>query len=168
MGTNARKRRIFIWQMVILCLLILLGIFGYRYFSRLIGDEGVVVRFAGADGVVSEPISLEIAANDADRTKGLMFRRELKPNTGMIFVFPREDRHSFWMRNTYVSLDMVFVNKERKVVGILEHVPVLNDEPRTIGAPSQYVIELPAGSASIQKISVGAEMKIDGTLPQGK
>jgi uncharacterized membrane protein (UPF0127 family) len=64
---------------------------------------------------------------------------------GMLFYLaPRED-HSFWMRNTCIPLDMLFVDDSGTIVGILPEVPILNDEPRSVGRPSSYVLETNAG-----------------------
>lgn len=94
-----------------------------------------------------------------------MFRKSLGAQEGMVFVFPNDEDHSFWMKNTYIPLDMVFVSKEMRVVGILPDVPPLTEEPRSVGFPSRYVLEFAAGAMKASGIATGAHVTIDGTLP---
>ena len=99
----------------------------------------VTLSFVTANGP-SPSFTMEVVANDADRSRGVMFRRELAQNEGMRFIFPGEVIRSFWMKNTLIPLDMVFVSSDRKVLGMLENVPPLTEEPRTVGKPSMYVL----------------------------
>src|SRR4051812_25176543 len=64
-------------------------------------------------------VRVEIANSDESRTRGLMFRRDLPPDTGMIFVFPSSDEHAFWMHNTPLSLDLIFLGDDRAVAGVV-------------------------------------------------
>jgi uncharacterized membrane protein (UPF0127 family) len=96
-----------------------------------------------------------------------MFRRQLDEQGGMLFVFPEQDVHSFWMKNTVLSLDMVFVSADWRVVGILKRVPPMNEEPRRVEQPSQYVLEFQAGTADRIGLVEGATVKVDGVLPRG-
>jgi uncharacterized membrane protein (UPF0127 family) len=124
----------------------------------------VSVSFVTPSGT-SPSFSMEVVANDADRSRGLMFRRELQSNEGMLFVFPDEIKRSFWMKNTLIPLDMVFVSSDRKVVGILSHVPPLTEESRSVGKPSMYVLEFAGGTMRKFGIEAGASVLIDGKLP---
>ncbi len=124
------------------------------------------LSFSFDDGRVSPPMTMEVAATDPERAKGLMFRRSLQPDHGMIFIFEREEPHSFWMRNTLIPLDMVFVSKDLRVVGFLEDVPPLTENPRSVGAPSQYVLEFSAGTVRRLGVQVGSKINIIGALPK--
>jgi uncharacterized membrane protein (UPF0127 family) len=110
---------------------------------------------------------MEVVASPEARAKGLMFRRELGQQQGMLFVFPEQENHSFWMKNTVLSLDMVFVSADWRVVGILKRVPPMNEEPRRIEQDSQYVLEFQAGTADRIGLDEGARVKVDGVLPRG-
>ncbi len=94
-----------------------------------------------------------------------MFRKELSTDTGMLFIFPETKDHSFYMKNTYVSLDMIFVSEDMKIVGILENVPILNETPRTVGKPSRYTIEVIAGTTKRLGLKLGDLVKFDSPLP---
>src|SRR4051812_36839071 len=85
-------------------------------------------------------VKVEIVSDDAGRNRGLMFRRELKPDTGMLFVFQESSEHTFWMHNTLISLDMIFLGEDRSVVGIYPSAPPKTDNPRSVGKPSRYVV----------------------------
>lgn len=93
-------------------------------------------------------VRVEIAATDADRARGLMFRRELPQDHGMVFVFDRSAVQSFWMHNTLISLDMIFIGEDRRVAGIVAAAPPQTDAPRSVGKPSRYVVEVAAGEAA--------------------
>src|SRR5919109_1320469 len=82
------------------------------------------VRFETARG--PWVVKVEIAGDDATRTRGLMFRRSLLPDHGMVFVFPSSGEHSFWMHNTELALDLIFLDEARAVIGV-----VANAAPRT-------------------------------------
>lgn len=124
------------------------------------GDSRKIVKFKLTDGSYSQPFKVEIAESEAERQKGLMYRKHLSDDEGMLFIFPGEDEDRiFWMKNTYISLDMIFIDSNKKVVGILEEVPILNDVPRKVEKPSKYVVELAAGVAGKNRIQEGAVME---------
>lgn len=133
--------------------------------SKLPVVEG---RFLTASGSESPTFRLEVCSNDGERALGLMYRRSLPQDAGMIFVFPEERQNSFWMKNTYVPLDMVFVAQDMKVVGILHDVPPLNQLPRTVGKPSMYVLEFPAGTMRRLGVEEGAALKLLNPLPRAQ
>jgi len=85
----------------------------------------------------------------------------------MIFVFTRESPHAFWMKNTVIPLDMVFVSEQWRVVGFLQDVPPLTEDPRSIEAHSRYVLEFSAGTVKRLGLHVGAQVNIRGDLPRG-
>lgn len=123
------------------------------------------LRFISPDGQSGETIRAEVARTNAIRQKGLMYRRELAPAHGMIFVFPGPDRDiQMWMKNTYISLDMVFIDSSFKVVGVLHDIPTLNLKPRTVAAKAKYLLEIAAGEARRMNIVQGAKLQVDETL----
>ena len=106
---------------------------------------------------------IEIARTEAERARGLMFRPVVPQDTGMLFDMGAESIHAFWMRNTLASLDMLFLDRELRVVGLLRDVPTRNDLPRAVDAPSWYVLELAAGTAQRTGLGVGTQFKLRQT-----
>lgn len=111
--------------------------------------------------------NVEIVNDNQGRQTGLMYRREMDQRQGMLFVYPKVERHSHWMRNTYISLDMLFLGEDRKVVGIVPEVPILNDMPRGVDRDSLYVLELVAGEAARLGIKDGDVLVCDNPIPTG-
>ncbi len=100
-------------------------------------------------------VQVEVAATPAARTKGLMYRQSLATNAGMVFVFANEEVLSFWMKNTYVALDMIFLSANKTVVGVVAHAEPLTETPRGVDAPAQYVVEVNASYAQEHGIVAG-------------
>lgn len=93
----------------------------------------------------SRTIAVEIADEPAEQTKGLMDRMYLAPDRGMLFVYPDEAERHFWMHNTHISLDMIFLDGNRFIVGIIRRAKPDSDDALTIGKPARYVLEVEAG-----------------------
>jgi uncharacterized membrane protein (UPF0127 family) len=108
---------------------------------------------------------VEIADTPSKREMGLQYRRDLAADRGMIFLFPVESQQSFWMKNTPLPLDMIFINRERKIVGIVEQTVPFSLDARSVGAPSQYVLEINGGLAKRHAIKAGDAVRFDG-IPQ--
>lgn len=115
------------------------------------------LQFMSAEGDTLQSIEIEVAANEARRTQGLMNRTSLPNNAGMLFIFEQQEEElSFWMRNTLISLDLIFLNAQREVVHIAKYTQIQSDAPITSTAPSQYVVEVNAGFADTHKIEIGS------------
>ena len=104
---------------------------------------------------------IELAASDPERTRGLMFRRKMHPDFGMLFVFDDDRVRSFWMKNTYIPLDMVHVDSHGAVVGVVANAEPMTTSPRQTGKPARYVLELVAGKAAEKGIAEGATMRLE-------
>jgi len=109
-------------------------------------------------------LAVEIADTAQLRTRGLMWRSELPDGTGMLFIFPTEVVQSFWMRNTLIPLDMLFVDRTGKVVGTVQWAEPRTLTSRTVGKPSLYVLEVPGGWASRNGVRAGAKVELEGEL----
>lgn len=118
------------------------------------------VRFETARGPWI--VRVEIAADDASRARGLMYRRSLDPDHGMIFVFPTTEEHSFWMHNTLLALDMIFLDDSRAVVGVVANAAPQTDTARTVGKPSRYVVEVAGGEAAAHAVVPGTRAAFIG------
>jgi uncharacterized membrane protein (UPF0127 family) len=118
---------------------------------------------AGADaGTKSVAVKVEIAEKNPDRMRGLMYRTEMAEDHGMIFRFEARDVQSFWMRNTCIPLDMLFIDDDGTIVGIEENVPTLNDETYSCGCRSKYVLELNAGWSRRHGVVAGQRVRLEG------
>jgi uncharacterized membrane protein (UPF0127 family) len=103
-------------------------------------------------------LTVEVAATDEARQRGLMFRTHLPADRGMLFVFDTEDFWPFWMKNTRIPLDMIWIGSDKTVAFILEDVPPCPGDPCPTYRPlrkARYVLEVPAGSVRKWKLSVG-------------
>ncbi len=112
---------------------------------------------------------VEVADDDAERARGLMFRDELASGSGMIFVHDREEPQAYWMKNTKIPLDILYFDSARKLVAQQRDVPPCSAgdacPPYPSNAPARYVLELNAGEAAKLKLENGAELKL-GNIPK--
>jgi uncharacterized protein len=122
-------------------------------------QQGLVGVFSSNPQV---QISLEVAADERARTLGLMHRTDVTETKGMVFVFPDLAKHDFWMRNTPLSLDMIHLDEQQNVVGIVSAATPFSQEILSIGVPSKYVIELKAGAVAALGVAPGIRFESDG------
>ncbi len=90
---------------------------------------------------------VEMALTSIQQEYGLMCRTSLAKDRGMLFVFPRATQQAFWMRNTLIPLDIVYIAADGRVVSIVKHAKPLNEKPLPSGAPALATLELAAGRA---------------------
>ena len=113
---------------------------------------------------------VEIADDDAERARGLMFRDELAAGSGMIFIHDREEPQAYWMKNTRIPLDILYFDSARKLIAQQRDVPPCSAgdacPPYPSNAPARYVLELNAGEAAKLKLENGAELKLGGGIPK--
>lgn len=107
-------------------------------------------------------VLVELAENDDDRQRGLMYRKSMPENSGMLFVFQERTNHSFWMHNTCIPLDMLFIDRDGTIMGIEENTPTMSDRTHQVGCPSTYVLELNAGWTRSHGVKAGQKVKIEG------
>jgi len=107
--------------------------------------------------------TIEIAADDKSREHGLMDRTEMAADHGMLFVFDDDAMRTFWMKNTKISLDMLFFDGDRKLISIQHNVPPCVADPcaaYSSGAPARYVLELNAGESEKLGLTSGDPIEI--------
>lgn len=110
-------------------------------------------------------IRLELAVTDEDREIGLMFRDVVPAGTGMLFLFPQDGIWPFWMKNTMVGLDFIWLDAAGKVVEVRADVPPCRADPCPSYAPtasSRAMLEMVAGSAAKHGITPGATLRFSG------
>jgi uncharacterized membrane protein (UPF0127 family) len=105
-------------------------------------------------------VHLELALTPPQQQRGLMHRRYMREDAGMIFVFPTEEPRSFWMRNTLIPLDMVFVRSDGVVDSLVERAEPLTETSRRSAGPARFVIELNAGRAARIGIQPGDRVEL--------
>ncbi len=114
--------------------------------------------------------TVEIADDDAERSRGLMFRDELSADRGMIFIHNEEVPQAYWMKNTKIPLDILYFDRSRKLVSASERVPPcsLGDQcpPFPSSGPALYVLELNAGLVESMGVKPGDELVFGPTIPK--
>ncbi|WP_271680576.1 DUF192 domain-containing protein [Thermomonas mangrovi] len=123
-------------------------------------------------GLGNQRYAIEIADDDAERARGLMFRDALPTGHGMLFIHDAEEPQAYWMKNTKIPLDILYFDDERKLVAQQRDVP-----PCSLGdgcpsypsdAPARYVLELNAGEAARLQLKDGAELRFGPGIPPAK
>ena len=108
-------------------------------------------------------IEAELAYTDANRGRGLMFREKLAPGSGMLFLFPSLEVHGFWMKNTLIPLDILWLNERKEVVYTVTAQPCKKEPCESI-TPLQkalYVLEVNAGFAKKHGIDIGTQLEFE-------
>jgi uncharacterized membrane protein (UPF0127 family) len=135
------------------------------------GQRGRFVKIFLPGG---KAVTAELAVTDVERARGLMFREKLLPDQGMLFVFEDDDFHSFWMKNTLIPLDLVWLDAARRVIHIEADVPPCREDPcPTYGPkiPARYVLELNSGSLAAWGVKLYDQLQFvlpEGVLRSGK
>lgn len=109
-------------------------------------------------------VPVEVARTDAERARGLMRRAELAPDAGMLFLFEASEDHTFWMKDTLIPLDMIFIDEDGRIVGIVERAEPLTLTPREVGAASRYVLEVNGGWAAAHGVRTGDRVRFENVL----
>lgn len=118
----------------------------------------------------AEPVTVrvELAITPEQRERGLMFRKHMEEDAGMLFVFEESEQLRFWMRNTYIPLDMIFIEPSLRVLGIVENAEPMTDTSRWVPGQSQYVVEVNAGFSRRHGLAQGTVVRFDGLPGVGR
>jgi uncharacterized protein len=114
------------------------------------------VEIASSTGV--HVFTVEVADTDATREKGLMYRKDLPDGRGMLFDFFRDQPVGFWMKNTYIPLDMIFIRSDGRIVSIAENTEPMSERVVPSGAPVRAVLEVKGGTARRLGIQPGDQV----------
>ncbi|MBU6343157.1 MAG: DUF192 domain-containing protein [Bacteroidetes bacterium] len=118
-------------------------------------QEGIL-EFYSPDGARKlQRFEIEIAHSEKEREQGLMYRKHMEDSQGMLFVFEEPDEQSFWMHNTYIPLDIIYLDENGVVVSLHKNCRPLNDTPLPSGKEAQYVVELNGGASDKIGLKVG-------------
>src|SRR5205823_6632819 len=110
-------------------------------------------------------VKVEIAADDPTRQQGLMYRDHLADDRGMIFIFPQSGDYAFWMKNCLISLDMISIDEQKKIVFVAGNVPPCQADPcpsYPLGSGAKYVLEVAAGTARKHHLEAGKSLRFEG------
>ena len=99
--------------------------------------------------------TIELALTPAQQAQGLMFRREMAPDAGMLFVFPESREQTFWMKNTFLPLDMIFIKPDGTILSIAERTVPLTETPVPSHGNAKAVLEVNGGTAARLGIKPG-------------
>lgn len=113
--------------------------------------------------LAGERVVVEVADDDAERARGLMFRDAMPRGHGMLFLHEREEPQAYWMKNTRIPLDILYFDARRRLVSQQRDVPPCSAGDRCpaypSAAPARYVLELNAGEAARMKLADGMELR---------
>jgi len=125
----------------------------------------ISLHFENPDGSKSPQLKAELALTPSEQQLGLMYRKELGETDAMLFVFPEERPRTFWMKNTYVELDMIFLDGDLKVATVVPRAVPLTETARPSVKPAKYVLEIRGGAAEKWRIAPGSVLKPEDRLP---
>ncbi len=127
-------------------------------------QQTLVIHSATGD----HQVKVEVVTEPADQARGLMYRRSLGKDSGMLFIFRQEGLQSFWMKNTLIPLDMIFVSRDLAIVDITTMQPCITDPcpAYTSRQPAQYVLEVNAGYCRSHNIIIGDKVSSASIRPE--
>ncbi len=150
--------------LVIIVLAALYFILIYRGESSKNNEEEYMFRkdgeltFLDSSGTVIIKIDIQIAQTEFDRELGLMFRKSMNENQGMLFIFPDVQVRNFWMRNTEIPLDMIFINDSKIILNIAKNTTPYSDNSYASSGPAKYVLEVNGGFSDSHNITPGTKV----------
>ncbi|HEX7701975.1 MAG TPA: DUF192 domain-containing protein [Kofleriaceae bacterium] len=126
--------------------------------------NGAKVLIATPTGEVS--VDVEVVSTEGTIERGLMYRQFMAPEAGMLFLLGVDKEWTFWMRNTLIPLDMIFIARDMTIAGIVENAEPRTETLRVVNAPSLYVLEVNGGYCAAHKVTAGAKVRFDGVPPR--
>jgi uncharacterized membrane protein (UPF0127 family) len=103
-------------------------------------------------------VAVEVVSKEPDIEKGLMFREHLGADAGMLFLMPHEKDWAFWMHNTLIPLDMIFIRRDMTIAGVVQNAEPKTDTLRKVGDKSLYVLEVNAGYTASHGVMANAKV----------
>jgi uncharacterized membrane protein (UPF0127 family) len=110
-------------------------------------------------------VHVEVAPDPETREQGLMHRDRLRDHTGMVFLFPEKGVYPFWMKNTLIPLDIMWIDEQKRVAHVKYDVPPCKADPcpnYDPGVPARYVLEVAGGVARQHNVAAGAQLRFEG------
>ncbi|WP_179345552.1 DUF192 domain-containing protein [Winogradskyella ursingii] len=117
--------------------------------------EGVLsIKKADSDSII-KTLDIEIADNEYETQTGLMYRTSMEQNQGMLFIFPDEQLRSFYMKNTKIPLDIIYIDEDKTIVSFQKNAQPMDESSLPSNVPAKYVLEINAGLADVWGFEVG-------------
>ncbi len=126
--------------------------------------DGELTFLAGEDSSAIINIDIELAEDDYERTMGLMHRYTMEEQQGMLFIMDREEPQSFWMKNTHISLDILYVDEAYEIVTIHKYAKPFSEESIPSIKPAKFVVEVVAGFCDRHHIKEGDHIRFKRTV----
>jgi len=121
--------------------------------------EGTLnIKKADTDSII-KTLDIEIADNDYETQTGLMYREKLKTNQGMLFIFPNLDYRSFYMKNTKIPLDIIYLNEKKEIVSFQKDTKPFNETSLPSDVPAKFVLEINAGLSDKWNVEIGDKIE---------
>ncbi|WP_406684764.1 DUF192 domain-containing protein [Seonamhaeicola sp. MEBiC1930] len=150
------------WYKTVLSLLLILGLSACKEDNKTVKQTEVTFKKEGEltiNKIITDSstvtIDIEIADTDFDIQTGLMYRNSMKTNQGMLFVFNDETKRFFYMKNTKIPLDLIFINANKRIVSFQKNAKPFDESSLPSGVPAKYVLEINAGLIDTWNLSVG-------------
>lgn len=153
-----------------LILLILFSVFNCKEDKPAKTEDQVVVSFkkegvlnimkADSDSII-KTLDIEIADNEYETQTGLMYRTKLEINHGMLFIFPDVKMRSFYMKNTKIPLDIIYIDEARTIISFQKNAKPFNERSLPSDAPAKYVLEINGGLSDAWQLSAGDTIEIN-------
>lgn len=122
------------------------------------------LTFLKKDGKEVKKIDIEIADNGPERQQGLMWRKSMPENEGMLFIFPEMDQQAFWMKNTIIPLDIIYVNDKKEITKIYKNTTPYSEKSMPSEGNAIYVVETIAGFCDKFGITEGDKISFNSDL----
>ncbi len=132
-----------------------------REYEPKFTKEGELWITRAESGDTIQSLDIEIADNQTETQYGMMYRKSMDPNTGMLFIMPAEQQQSFWMKNTYVPLDIIYINSNFEIVSIQKNAKPESLESLPSEGVALYVLEVLGGFADEHGLKKGDKIKFE-------
>lgn len=172
-GQKLTKERKKLSQQKIIIAILSIAVIGFFIVNNIMDKKPEVeyykftkegeLTFTDSLGTFKAKINLEIADTEYERQLGLMNRKEMKEDEGMLFIFPDLEYRSFWMLNTFISLDIIFLDENRQIITIHKNTATLSQQSYRSTAPAKYVVEVLAGYTDRHNIRIGDKINWIGS-----
>lgn len=153
------KKNFGVFNIKLVAIFLLFYAFFMVFMGNLKANDDKII-FYGKNNKELCSFTVEMAVTEFEQAKGLMFRKSLPKGHGMLFIHKDEDIRHYWMKNTYIPLDMIFIDSTFTVVDIFKNAIPLDETTISSKAKARYVLEVTSGEADHCKIKIGTKVKI--------